>query len=188
MFYNWTTEILISSAFAFTLFLDSRWGPQSTGIHYLIGGVLITDIRIKLLISVTLQEAPGAAGGIISCGNPGWEGREKHGSGKPHSPSGLFPWVQVGWGMGFEAEGVCREWLGILLLLLAPNFPSQGLHWRVGQDLCGEIIHRKQAQRINSSWTSKSSLGLCSMSGTCQDFNSVENSLSIGKLWPMAIQ
>lgn len=58
----------------------------------------------------------------------------------------------------------------------APFSPKLALPGAALKDRTG-IIHRKQARRINSSWTTKSLLGL--LSGTCQDFNS----LFTGKPW-----
>lgn len=86
-----------------------------------MGGVLITGVRIELPSSVTLQEAPGAPHGTISCGNSGLGGEGESWKGlsdcqllvlsqaTPHSPSGLFPRVQVGWEMGIKSEGVWGE-------------------------------------------------------------------------------
>lgn len=176
-FYNWSTDILISSASPFTFYLDSRWDTQSTGIHYLTGGVPITDIRIELLSLVTRS----------CCWNHLlWQSRAWKGwdcqlpillqvPATPCSPSGFSRGFRCAgkWGLSWG----CVQ--GMLGEIAAPFSPTLALPGAALKDRTG-IIHRKQ--RINSSWTTKPSLGLWSLSGTCQDFNS----LFKRKPWPRA--
>lgn len=74
-----------------------------------MGGVLITGIRIELLSSVTLQEAPGAPHGTISCGNSGlggegesWKGLRLPAAGPltSYTPLSIRPFSEGSGGLG----------------------------------------------------------------------------------------